>query len=107
MQHIDIIVQPSISEGFGLSLLESIQYNKPLVISDIPAFKEVCLPGEYPKYFKCGDPDSLAKVLHGVMQQQLNGEIPLIDGQLYDESYSKKYSIQKTIAEYESIYNYA
>jgi glycosyltransferase involved in cell wall biosynthesis len=107
MQHVDIIIQPSISEGFGLSLLEAIQFNKPLVISDIPAFKEVCLPGEYPQYFKCGDADSLASVLHTVTQEILSGELSLIDGQIYDDNYSKKYSIVKTIAEYEKIYKNA
>jgi len=44
---------PSYHEGLPIALLEAISYDLPVLVSDIPAHKEVNLRQEW--FFKCGD----------------------------------------------------
>ncbi len=37
----NLVILPSLKEGFGLQILEAIQFNKPILCSDIPVYKEV------------------------------------------------------------------
>ncbi len=49
------------AEGFGLPIIEAAQYKKPLLVRDIPVFREVA--GEYATYFSGNTPLDLANVL--------------------------------------------
>jgi glycosyltransferase involved in cell wall biosynthesis len=68
---------PSSHEGLPIALLEAMSYKLPVVVSDIPASKEVGL--DEGCYFKCGDVEQLAERL----QQLVNGPLQRID---YDMS---------------------
>nr|BCN19448.1 putative glycosyltransferase [Vibrio metoecus] len=57
----DLVLNLSLCEGFGRSNLEAVQYNKPLVCSDIPVFRE--LVEDYAIY--C-DPASVESALHAI-----------------------------------------
>jgi glycosyltransferase involved in cell wall biosynthesis len=54
----DAVIAASLAEGFGLPLVETLLLGKPLIASDIPAFREVA--GSLPTYFEPGNPASLA-----------------------------------------------
>jgi glycosyltransferase involved in cell wall biosynthesis len=56
--HARLFVIPSFYEGLPIALLEAMSYGLDIVASDIPANKEVGLPGE--DYFEAGNIDSLA-----------------------------------------------
>lgn len=55
------MLNPSLSEGFGLPSLEAAGRGVPLVCSDLPVWRE--LLGEYPLYLDPQDPDLWAKVV--------------------------------------------
>jgi glycosyltransferase involved in cell wall biosynthesis len=55
------LVSPSICEGFGMSLLESMTCGCPLVCTDIPVFREVAGPAAV--YFKPSDPAEMSDAI--------------------------------------------
>jgi alpha-1,2-rhamnosyltransferase len=59
-------------EGFGLPLVESIHFDKPVIASDIEVDKEV--GNGYPVYFKSGDPDDLAQSISYLIKSCSNNE---------------------------------
>lgn len=60
---------PSSHEGLPIALLEAMSYGVKVVVSDIPANKEVGLPED--NYFHCGDVDELSAKLRTIIQQPL------------------------------------
>ncbi len=57
----EALVFSSIVEGFGLPLVEAMNMGIPVIVSDIPVFREV--GGEYPFYFSVRSPSNLARVV--------------------------------------------
>ena len=58
----DALISASFSEGFGLPLVEAAHFNKPIIASDIPVFREVS-KGTDATFFKCGSSIDLVRVL--------------------------------------------
>lgn len=61
---------PSSHEGLPIALLEAMSYRVPVIVSDIPANKEVGLPEEC--YFPCGDTDALSRKLQAVAEKPVS-----------------------------------
>lgn len=61
MTNASLFVLPSFHEGLPISLLEAMSYDLPVLVSDIPANKEVGLSKEC--YFPCGDWAALSESL--------------------------------------------
>lgn len=55
------LVQASIAEGFGLPLVEAGSQGKPLLLSDLPVFREIA--GDEATYFPVGDAGALADII--------------------------------------------
>ncbi|MCR4822650.1 MAG: glycosyltransferase family 4 protein [Treponema sp.] len=86
------LVQPSLYEGFGMPPLEALTVNTPVLISDIPVFKEIysSLPVTY---FKSGDVNDLAnKIIE--LNKKVESSSIIIDHSSLDELYSYKKSAQ-------------
>ena len=61
----DVVVQPSLIEGFGLTLVEAMQCGTPVVASDIPVFREVV--GDAALLVDPLRPAAIARGLRGVL----------------------------------------
>ena len=62
---LDLFVLSSRREGSPISVIEAMMMGVPLVLSDIPALREVSSDGELAVLFKTGDADDLAtKLIH-------------------------------------------
>lgn len=51
--HSAAVLMPSVAEGFGLPVVEGARFNKPVVLSDIPVFREIVVEDGY--FFTLGD----------------------------------------------------
>ena len=61
-----MLVQPSVYEGFGIPPMEALFMGIPVVLSDIPVFKEIY--SDFPvTFFECGNSKSLAEAVRQVM----------------------------------------
>lgn len=61
MEKAEMLVFPSLEEGFGLPVLEAASANLPVVASDIPAFRELFSP--FPLLFPPSDPEPLVETV--------------------------------------------
>lgn len=64
-----LYVQPSLKEGFGIPPVEAMVFGVPVVVSDIPCFREMC--AEAALYFNPGSIEDMT----GKMTRILSGEI--------------------------------
>lgn len=70
----DCVVIASQAEGFGLPIVEAVRYGKPVLIRDIPVFRELSLPNI--SYFSDDSPSSLSSAIEQLLEQSAN-QIPL------------------------------
>ena len=93
-----LIVSTSMAEGFGLPLLECMKYGTPMVLSDIPVYREVA--SDSALYYKTCDDKSLADVIcqlynNGKMQKEL-----IAEGRKRLMFYDKNDMVKKTLDVY-------
>src|SRR5690606_15115386 len=69
-REIDVFVNPSISESFGVSVIEASACGRPVVLSDAGGLKEVATEGESGLFFEPGNVEELA----GKIEQLLADE---------------------------------
>ena len=65
-----LFVLPSYHEGLPIALLEAMSYGLSVLVSNIPANKEVGLQDE--RYFKCGDVEDLKKNMENLFEKELS-----------------------------------
>ncbi len=65
----DLFAQPSIYEGFGLTIAEAMAAKVPTLISDIPAMLEVSDNGRYAAVFPSEDAEACADAIERIMQE--------------------------------------
>lgn len=95
----DVLVQPSIWEGFGLTVVEGIGAEIPVVVSDGGGPAEIINNGTYGWLFRNGDSKHLATVLACLVKPELQNEI---DNKI-KKAYShvlEKYDISRTANHY-------
>lgn len=93
------LIQPSLSEGFGLTGIEALAAGVPLVASDIPVFREV-----YQAHAHYFDPHD-AQSLQAVLQKLLTSAPSLKDrqaGQAFVQRYRWDVAAQRTWKAYQS-----
>ena len=66
------VIIASIQEGFGLPIIEASKHKKPLLIRNIPVFKEIA--GNGSEYFDKDDPSSLSKEIEDWLAKIQNND---------------------------------
>jgi glycosyltransferase involved in cell wall biosynthesis len=93
--HARLFVLPSYHEGLPISLLEAMSYSLPVLVSDIPANKQIAIPRN--RFFITGSENSLIENL----EQQLLSEFKPV---IYDmSSYNWDHIARQTVAVYEKL----
>lgn len=72
------LIAASEGEGFGLPLIEAAQHNLPIIIRDIPVFREVA--GDHAFYFRSGNGSELAQAIKDWCGLYAEKRAPLSDG---------------------------
>lgn len=72
------VLMASEGEGFGLSIVEGARHNKPLILRDIPVFREIA--GEHAFYFSGLEPSDLSTAIELWIELRGKGNIPVVDG---------------------------
>jgi len=62
--HAAALVYPSLMEGFGLPPAEAMAYGTPVIVSDIPVFREIF--GDAPLFVQLGDAASWERAIAGI-----------------------------------------
>lgn len=72
LEEADLFVSPSSLEGYGIAIIEAASFSLPLLLSDIPPFREFA--GGDALYFKSGDCEGLAEVVDRLLQDHKKRE---------------------------------
>lgn len=67
----------SAGEGFGLPLIEAARHKVPLLVRDLPVFREVA--GEHARYFTAPTAGALAEVIEAWLEDHRRGNVPSSD----------------------------
>lgn len=96
----DVVVQPSLSEGFGLTVLEAMQCGTPCVVSDLPVLREVA--GTAALFVDPLDPAAIAGGLRAVLADPVRARELRALGRANAANFSWRRAARETIAAYEA-----
>jgi glycosyltransferase involved in cell wall biosynthesis len=71
----DLLIQPSLYEGFGLTVVEAMAAKVPVLVSDIDGPMEIIGQGEFGFYFQSGNATNLGEKLEYITSNYRTGEI--------------------------------
>jgi len=101
LKTIDIFVYPSFSEGLGTALLEAMAMERPVVVSDIPTFREFIIDGENGLFFRPKDHKDMAeKVLLLIHNKELREKL----GRNARRTVLERFTIEGMIDRTEALY---
>lgn len=90
----DVLVQPSLDEGFGFPVLEAMACGLPVVISDVGPLPEI--GGMAARYFNPTDTGKLAIEVENILNLELS-DYAKLSGLCFSES--QRFSWEKTVSE--------
>lgn len=97
-----LFVLPSYHEGLPIALLEALSYDLPVLVSDIPANREVGLAPH--RYFRSRDVDDLKDKLELLFEEEVSVEEKLWIKQQLQEKYNWDKIADQTINVYERLF---
>lgn len=96
--HANLFILPSYHEGLPIVLLEAMSFNLPVILSDIPAHREIELNPE--RYVRCGSVTGLQQKI----EQFINMGLPHEEYRQYRYKLEEKYNWLKIAAQTVSLY---
>jgi glycosyltransferase involved in cell wall biosynthesis len=98
---IDILVIPSLLEGFPMITLEAMAMGKPIIATRIDGIVEQISDGEEGILVPPGDPDALAKAIIRVLTDTKSGKTMGVAGR---KKVEQEFSVEKMVSETEKVY---
>jgi glycosyltransferase involved in cell wall biosynthesis len=96
-----VLVNPSLWEGFGLPPLEAMACEVPIVVSDIPAHREVA--GDAARYVEASSPESIADGIEQVWSNEKVRQRLKETGARRAERFTWEETARKTLALYQRL----
>ena len=104
MAAFDVLLAPSLWEGFGLVLLEAMSRRVPVIASRVSAIPEVVLDGESGILFEPRDVDALTKAIARLLSDRaLRKYMGLLGAARLEERFSIGRMVEGTIAVYDDV----
>lgn len=97
----DILVQPSVEEGFGITLLEAMAAGKPVIGTEVGGIPEIIKGGVNGLLVPPRDPSSLSRAIQKLLN---NPEQAKYMGQRGRQMLEKHFTISKMVKKYEELY---
>ncbi len=97
----DIVVQPSLHEGFGLTITEAMSFGKPVVGSNVGGIPEQIVDGKNGFLFAKGNSDELAAKLEIIIS---DSSIRRVFGENGRKIAAEKFSVEKGYEEHVKLY---
>ena len=72
--NVDVLLAPSLGEGYGLPLIEAARHAVPLLVRDLPVYREIA--GIHATYFEGSGGEGLARALRDWKRDFERGDIP-------------------------------
>lgn len=95
----DLLIQPSLYEGFGLTVVEGMAAGIPTLVSNIDGPIEIIDNGNYGYFFETGSPESLAAMIKMVLIESDKKNIQLVVEKALNRV-SSLYDIKNTALNY-------
>lgn len=99
----DLFVQPSIIEGFGLTVAEAMAAKVPVLVSENQGPLEIIDNGKYGYYFKNGDAEDCADKIINIIEQGVDKDMIEAAYKRVGENYSVKQTAINYINEYKKL----
>jgi glycosyltransferase involved in cell wall biosynthesis len=96
-----IFVSSSLAEGFGMPVLEAMATGLPLVLSDIPIYREIA--DGYATFFDPADDEALARQLAALLQDAPRRDAEALRNRRRSEQFSWRRCAEATMAVYERL----
>lgn len=96
-----LFVLPSYHEGLPIALLEAMSYGLPVLVSDIPANREVDLPNE--RFFECGDSQDLTEKMKHLLENNISDTEKNAFQHQIQEKYNWSTIADQTVAVYKKV----
>jgi glycosyltransferase involved in cell wall biosynthesis len=101
MADLNLLILPSLWEGFGLVLLEAMVMGKPIVASRVSAIPEIVVDGVTGLLVPPRDPKALAEAIIALLQDREQAEAM---GQAGRERVERYFSVQRMVQQTEALY---
>ena len=98
----DVFVMTSLWEGFCVAVLQAMAARKPVILTDIPQFREAIDNGVCGKLVPVRDPEAIAKA---ILELKKNRKIAKEMGEAGRKKVIENFLIQKTVENYGKLYN--
>ncbi|MDR1743338.1 MAG: glycosyltransferase family 4 protein [Dysgonamonadaceae bacterium] len=98
LKNCEAFLFPSLFEGFGLPVIEAMQFGKPVFSSDKTSLKEI--GGKFAYFWENFEPNDMKKMIDDNLDNHLKNE----ELQEKEKEYAVSFSYEKHFEEYEKIY---